>query len=71
MNQDSSEYLAIIERVKPGQTLEYYNDLYLDMLKFIEENVNGEGDKLRYSVYYEIVWKCQTLDKNRRKNDIV
>lgn len=62
MTQHSKEYEDLISRVAPAKSPEYYNKLYTDMRKFIDNNVNGEGQDLRYSHFYSVVWKCQTLE---------
>ena len=67
MRQNSKEYNELVKRVVPAQTKEYYNKLYLDMIKFIKDDVNGEGMKLRYSHFFSVVWKCQSVGESDDK----
>ena len=62
MEDRSEEYKAIAGKVKPGLAREEYNKIYLEMLDFINNNINGEGEDMRYSHYYSIVWKCQSIE---------
>lgn len=62
MEDRSNEYKAIVEKVKLGLAREEYDKIYLEMLDFINNDVNGEGKDMRYSHYYSIVWKCQSIE---------
>lgn len=59
----SDEFINLVSRIVPGKSEGYYNQLYKDMLDFIEKDINGEGRKLRYSDFYRTVWHAQTVEK--------
>ncbi len=48
MTSYSEEFKSLVSRIVPGQPKTYYQQLYRDMLEFIENDTNGEGNKMRH-----------------------
>ena len=60
----SDEFKNLVSRIIPGQSKEYYKELYKEMLDYIDNDVNGEGLKMRHSDFYRTLWRINAwMDK--------